>query len=693
MSIIKVNSDGENIVINDVIYDNLVKRFLNLNGKEYGSQSTLSQIVAYDQKILNYLDSIKDGTPPWFLKKARTYPLPVGQFPEYTKLSTIEMNVENELKYHFIPRSWNKLSKGSLIDEPIEVKYLFYDVGLSPSNYVKDFSFVKTFATYLDPGPKIDSSSTELWPLINQTISISKNFMNLFGFDNVSLNATTLSQGFDFVININDYQITPYNIYGKISGNATKNNIFVGLDTNSPDQNFKEKNGILISKNLGDPYQDFFQNANILIILKELGDKLQVLFAFLWMLTNKNVDYSVITHDKVVFTLCLSLNMNVIFTGYEGDKYEIKFYQPNKLNKIDTLKFRFKKNYSEIKEHNEIQIKLINFLLKSSKPIYFGKSGSSPIKLSQIFYNKLKFYLEFIINNLSTLNVENDYDEISILNKIDQLKKIYTIKSFIREVAGKIILFTDNKLTDNFSLKYNKRNTTFVYMAMYLNNSNYYEFKLYSKSDQLLEGDPGFQIGGGRRVVAPKPEDARALTNKFPVGDIGKKKDPRLLSRNLEDVANAYIRQEEENKILLNNTDFYNEPIIEYNKNEFGQITMMDINKEQQKFIKNEISLKIYEEFNKLYFEEDYIFNSIYNDILFKSFLDNGSPVSGPALSKIIEEFATELLYLIQSDESASQEAGKFIKKKTKKKHKKREKKRKSKKKTQNKKKRKTKKR
>merc|ERR1712054_206925 len=106
--------------------------------------------------------------------------------------------------------------------------------------------------------------------------------------------------------------------------------------------------------------------------IKELGDRLQVLLAFLWHLTNElEFEYSVITLDKVVFSFCLMLKLNVIFTGSEGEKYTIKVFEetPN-IDPKTLAEKRFYKIKKEILAHNKEEInKLVDLIKRPEQPI------------------------------------------------------------------------------------------------------------------------------------------------------------------------------------------------------------------------------------------------------------------------------------------------------------------------------------
>ena len=148
-----------------------------------------------DQQALNYLDSLKDGTNVFQLNDLKIYPY-VSEldikptFP--ASLDTIKEKIFDKVKDYLHHTAWIKVKKGSQLDPPKEYDKCFWESGLGNECFIVDtVKRVKTFGSYIDPLEK--QNADEVWPPINSTIKINKDFMNLIGFGNSELKATTMT--------------------------------------------------------------------------------------------------------------------------------------------------------------------------------------------------------------------------------------------------------------------------------------------------------------------------------------------------------------------------------------------------------------------------------------------------------------------------------------------------------------------
>ena len=394
------------------------------------------EIVTTQQQMLNYLDSIKDGANSVTLRQLDIYPkvnvLPeLGyKIPQYpADLHAYENNIKNAVRSFIYQITWTKLKKKSELDEPISFDKIFRDCGIGPNVFVaQGFSLVNNFAQYMDPATR--GSPDEVWPPTGQTIEFSKEFMDLFGLVESSIKATTKTKtSFVYDIVSNGAAFT-YNGSGPdpnlmyFSGNTNKNEIL-------------KKSG-----------NDDKKKA--LISLKEWGDKMQVLFLMVWAFLNKGKTYSLITCDKVVYTLCLLLNIVCVFTGEIKEKvkgatvkkYSIEVFQPSKDPLKDTEK-RFAKIKTEIIKENEAFLKMITLLEKNPEQEIFVDGVTESFAFHKDFYTFVLKELQLIqqdllVANLDSMNTSMDEPKkiAYIENRIKFIKQDYLFTVFIRKIGS-----------------------------------------------------------------------------------------------------------------------------------------------------------------------------------------------------------------------------------------------------------------
>ena len=415
----------------------------------YMVQAPYEEIVTTQQQMLNYLDSIKDGASSNILQTLNIYPkvntLPeagykIPQFP--ADLHAYENKIKDAVDSFIHQITWTKLKKKSELDEPIPFDKIFRDCGIGPGVFVAPgFKLVNNFAQYMDPATRGDPD--EVWPTQGQTIEFSNTFMYLFGLIGSSIKASTKSKtNFAYEI-VSNGAVFSYNGNGKdpnlnyFSGNTNKNEILK-----------KSGNNDL---------------KKALISLKEWGDKMQVLFLMVWASLHKGKTYSLITCDKVVYTLCLLLNIVCIFTGEIKEKiggttvkkYSIEVFQPSKDPLGDTKK-RFEKIKAEIIKENNAFLQMIVLLEKNPGQEIFVDGVTESFVFHKDFYTFVLGELNAIQQDLLAANLDSmnmfmdEPNKISYIESMIKLiKQHYLFTMFIRKIGTqkKIKMLQGNSYT------------------------------------------------------------------------------------------------------------------------------------------------------------------------------------------------------------------------------------------------------
>ena len=381
---VDVNTDGitSYITIND-------QRILDISQiiSIFGNNPTVGDFntMKTEQQVLNYLDSIKDGANKFALHALKVYPLVSPDNPPIfpSDLKLIENTVETAYSQSISNITWTKMKKKQELNSPLPIENIFRDCGLAATVFIQPgFKLFNTFAQYIDPATR--GPPTAVWPEALDSITFTEIFMDLFGLQKSSLQSTTIdrnnfayditSNGKPFVYN----GIGPDKYSSYFSGNTNKN-----LKLQSSETGDDEKKA--------------------LISLKEWGDKMQVLFLFVWKHVNKGKAYTMITCDKVVYTLCLMLGVKCVFTGAIEvggiKKYSIQIFEPSQNPKKDAIN-RFNKTKTEIIADNQSFINIINLLIKNpNQPIYID-GDNYPLMFRKEFYERILADLTIIQTNL-----------------------------------------------------------------------------------------------------------------------------------------------------------------------------------------------------------------------------------------------------------------------------------------------------
>lgn len=418
-----------------------------INGTSYFNITTIRSILdgitkldyanmVVQQQILNYLDSIKDGTNSVTLQQLDMYPLRTldGIEPSYpTDLHTYEKNIRNAYSSYISNITWTKVKKRSPLNPPLQINNIFRDCGIGADVFIADgFELYSNFATYIDPATR--STPTTVWPVTGQSIEFTNNAMTIFGFDNSSIKSITKNkESFDYNIKTNGIEFS-------YKGTGTDNNLNYFAGNTNKNKILKESSASINQK-------------KALISLKEWGDKMQVVMLLIWKLVNKNQPYTMITCDKVVYTLCMLLDVKCIFTGEiitGGVKqYSIEIFEPSLNPKLDTIK-RYNNKKLELIKYNESIIACINLLrLNPMQPIYVD-GVSDPFIFRSNFYENIYNDMLSIQTRLTALPLKNMDTQLSISDielEIKNLKAVYMLIPFIRKIHGKIKILRGNRYT------------------------------------------------------------------------------------------------------------------------------------------------------------------------------------------------------------------------------------------------------
>jgi hypothetical protein len=424
---IKITADNDNINIIPITTLRLN------NGKINENITTAFSDLEKDQQIINYLDSIKDGTNIQQLKALKIYPKAEyndGIWPSYPdKLKEIEHKLIESMSGFLQYTSWLKVKKGTLLDPPKEYNECLWESGLGFSVFLKPpVTTVKTFGSFIDPLEK--QNAEKVWPSINNSVEISPKFMALMGFENNSfLNATTITNSkFNYIMQIGCGEAcqTPKCVITSATEDSSK--YFSG-------NNEKKK---LLNQNIATAEKVKY------IVIKEWGDKMQVILYFIYyQMLKKQGEKTVImiTCDMVVFIFCLNLSLPCIYTGvYHSPndqlknerKYSILEFKPSNTPFIDALN-RFNKKRINIIAENNVFIRLLNRLIEKSDTIITIQDKE------HVFY---RTFYEAILTDVEQIQQKlfDKYKEEDIEYAIEDSNKIKDVEEKIRNMESECIL-------------------------------------------------------------------------------------------------------------------------------------------------------------------------------------------------------------------------------------------------------------
>jgi hypothetical protein len=310
-------NDGGDITINDDVFTELTQ--IQSSGKGMYKDADRNVLIN-DQKEVNYLDAIKDGTNVsqldaleiYFKADKRNKP----QFP--ADLHDYEGKLLVQNKNNLIRTTWLKTKKNSNLNL-IQSHYVFWESGLGYDSFIEDqlpeaqrnLASVVTFGSYIDPLSKPGNT----WPPNRgDTIIITENFMEQFGFGKSRVEAKTITpdvtngKAFHYTMKIacgNGCTADPWCIMshnGDVKNNDSNDFYFKG---NKAKNNFVKGGGVTTA------------DKSKLIVAKGWGDKVQVMIYYMFYCLKKRERKTaiMITCDFVVFCFCITLSIPCVYTG------------------------------------------------------------------------------------------------------------------------------------------------------------------------------------------------------------------------------------------------------------------------------------------------------------------------------------------------------------------------------------------
>jgi hypothetical protein len=408
-----------------------------------------------EQAMIRCLDCMKDGD----VKDSTSIRNSVPQILDYKEpisFSTLDeienMVYEKNNKQNYIKKdSWTKKTKESVLEPMLENRVIFKESGLGPESYINPkpvLRFVGNIATeVIDPAGRSPIEPKDIrFPENGNTLILDESFLQFFGFNNCSVVSTrnqtpkNKDEKYTYTIRIGDITIDRQETVMKSNGKNVTVDWFQGN---------KEKNNFIAS-NIPDT-----KIKRGLLIAKEMGDVLQVLIMLIWHKLNKDL-YSITTGDKVVFLLCMLLELNCIYLGKIVDKTEkqgkkkggddnqgedekkryINIYEP-KIDPLLKAKTRFNSLKTAILDDNSAIIEAIR-IFKQQNPNISGRFET--MRLVPIFYDKIMMDLtninNILRNEIDITNIPDNMNEIDKINEINkrsnEIKENFTFKNLFR---------------------------------------------------------------------------------------------------------------------------------------------------------------------------------------------------------------------------------------------------------------------
>lgn len=600
---------------------------------EFGTIGDNYNAMIQEQQTLNYLDSIKDGANVATLNSLNMYPSAERVSNPKNYLHQYESNVINSAIPYISKIAWTKINKRQALNPPLPINDIFRDSGIGADVFIATgFQLYSTIATYIDPATR--AKPDIVWPSKNDTIEFSKEFMDLFGFEDSSLTSKTVA---------NDkfnYSLTTYGV------NYTN-------DGKKPDQNLNYFSGNTNKNKMLKSSDTPQQQKKALISLKEWGDKMQVLILYVWSRIYKNNTYAMITCDKVVYTLCVLLKVKCIFTGEIVEnkikKYTIEVYEPSDNPKKDAINRYNKKKANIEKEENAAFIQMIKLLMNNPSQTIYVDGVEEPFTFAAEFYEKIYKDISDIQQKLiDEPKLDSNVGESEIEIQTKQLAEKYLLIHFIKKIKNKIKITRITKYTNTNKIKpsFNNSTKSFFELATTLQTNTNKRGGAISKTSSSLKTIPLSASKSSKYSKSPE------------IQSIILKKSPRIT--NIPVVINS---------VEFIESDFYMKPIwydyyvnvpVEEETNKEDQF--IDSVREEKRVDLNGLLLsqvlKIAESKNISRF-----IDSIYSMVLYNAYFNNGIPLdyvensaTKSDLEKIIEQIITEDLDLsnIETQDSSA---------------------------------------
>jgi hypothetical protein len=435
MPTFKADYNNGNIVLTDsnrTIASIRINSLLLNNGNNADNANNFEK----HQQQVNYLDSVKDGANVWMLQDLQIYPRAAeGGYPTFPDtLKNFEDAIFETRKDYLTHTTWLKVKKGSVLDPGKNYNQCLWESGLGYEVFLADpvhVETIKTFGSFIDPLEKQNAQS--VWPKIGSSVELTASFMKLMGFgESSSLVAkTTTGTAFEYTMNIGCGK--PCNLqrgacFLKEDGDDQGKNSNIYFAGNNEKKQFLKTNATSKEKIK-------------FIVIKEWGDKVQVLIYLIYYHYIKNTNSVIMTTcDMVVFMLCLNLAIPCIYTGaykppglkLDTNKkyYSVLEYKPSD-NPYQDAVIRLQRKITAIAHENNSFIQAVNSLVENP---------DTPILVNGVehyfsgdFYEALYHDINYIDNESAEHGnriIEN-YEAKNNINLIPELEE--ELKAFERK--------------------------------------------------------------------------------------------------------------------------------------------------------------------------------------------------------------------------------------------------------------------
>jgi hypothetical protein len=388
------------------------------------------------QKFIRYIDILKDGTiTPEQLKTTGIFKGSIGGTSTSLSKSREDLINHNKDVLHRIETfPWTDTNYA---DVKMSADYIYQESGLKPDRFIEFNKYGFNIASdIIDPASRTKETSLSdidrlkfFYFTKNNEITIEKSFFELFGLSGCSLTSKRYdaSKNYQFELKIGNVTIKETNYSEYFIGNKKKNKIIsILLGKKDPKytetrEKYENADGII-------PADDDIIKA--LLISKELGDVLQILYVLIFKAINKNDNYYLSTCDHNVYLLCQIIGINCNLTNIKDTTSK----KTNPGNRSSKYIQRFTAIQNERTLIKELKFVIDNILIENCLFINFLiKLVKNPKDFEQITYKKGKYNItdEFrnkikvIISDLEKIQTLLRTEKIKVLN--EHLIKDYSL--------------------------------------------------------------------------------------------------------------------------------------------------------------------------------------------------------------------------------------------------------------------------
>ena len=495
MANVTVDFQGQNIHITKVGAPPVTMSITNLRSLLDPTRQWTDDVqFKYEQEYINYLDTIKDGKivtskissleQGRLLGQITVTPDPnkannamygnlaaaaQGALPVYPDLLN---NLEDRVvtyaetlglieKSSGLPNSTVKASLAS----KLAIDSVFHDAGRGPETYCKpgQYKMVNSIAQYIDPAT--DMHFDEVYPVHGSRIHFTPSFMHLFGlggppgFESEVVATATNLKNFDYRIKCYGDDISHNGVgldpnmaspprEGVFIGNPEKNRVI--MDRTAPHNVDGAALNIVAEGLAADPVN--FAHCRKLLACKEWGDKMQVLNVLVYKMLEPGKRYVLLTNDKVVFTLAISLGVQTIWSGVENHTKIIKHFNPPTApgELLKGIKLSFTQRKKQIITNNKLVIKNLIWLSNhlGADLERQGGSGETDWHFSKEFYIKIAEDFTIINEFLKVLKLSRaleTYAGVRGPQEQDGIERIRKLKGYLEYFSFKDIITQKSK--------------------------------------------------------------------------------------------------------------------------------------------------------------------------------------------------------------------------------------------------------